>query len=99
VKERKVDFLPEAKADLLALYDWVADCASEKVAIGYLARVESFCLRLDIGSHRGTLRSDIRPGLRIVGFERRLAIAFVVTDDAVTILRIFGAGRDWESAL
>ena len=53
-------------------------------------------MTLAIGSERGHRRDDIRPGLRILGFERRLTLAFVVTDDQVTILRIFGAGRDWE---
>lgn len=53
------------------------------------------------GLHRrpgriGHLRSDIRPGLRILGFERRLTIAFVVGTETVTILRVFAAGRNWE---
>jgi hypothetical protein len=33
-----------------------------------------------------------------VGFERRLTVAFVVDDNSVTVLRVFGAGRDWESS-
>lgn len=45
---------------------------------------------------RGHHRNDIRPGLRIVGFERRVTIAFCVDESAVTILRVFYGGRDWE---
>lgn len=66
--------------------------------MGYLDRVEAFVRSLSFGSERGTRRDDVRPGLRTVGFERRLTVAFVVDDNSVTVLRVFGAGRDWESS-
>ena len=56
-------------------------------------------MRLGVGSERGNLRADIRPNLRIIGFERRLTVAFTVGDETVTILRIFSAGRNWEATL
>lgn len=99
MKERRVVFAPEAGDDLVGLYDWIAEQASPSVAMSYLDRVEAFCQRLRIGSERGHLRSDVRPGLRIIGFERRLTIAFVVGEDTVTILRVFTAGRNWEQAM
>lgn len=97
MKERRVTFAPEAAEDLVSIYDWIAEAASPAVAIGYIDRVEAFCLRLGIGSERGHLRQDIRPGLRIIGFERRLTIAFVVGAETVTILRVFASGRNWEA--
>ena len=99
MKERQVVFAPEAAEDLAGLYDWIADAASPQIAIAYLARVEGFCMRLGIGSERGNLRADIRPNLRIIGFERRLTVAFTVGDQTVTILRVFSAGRNWEATL
>lgn len=87
---------PEAADDLNELYDWVAAQASHEVAMRYIERVEAFCLRLSVGSERGQLRSDVRPGLRITGFERRLTIAFTVEEETVTVLRVFTAGRNWE---
>ena len=42
---------------------------------------------------QGSRRDDIRPGLRLVGFERRTEIAFHVTPSAVIIDRIFHGGR------
>ncbi len=47
-------------------------------------------------SERGMRRDDIRQGLRITGFERRLTVAFTVDDDRVTILRLCHGGQDWE---
>ncbi len=98
MKERRVVLAPEAAADLLGIYDWVAEAASADVAIGYIDRIEAFCQGLSVGSERGQLRSDIRPGLRVIGFERRLTIAFTVGEETVTVLRVFGAGRDWETS-
>lgn len=98
MKERRVVLAPEAGDDLNELYEWIAGRASPQVAMAYLERVEAFLLGLSIGSERGQLRSDVRPGLRVVGFERRLTVAFTVDEDTVTVLRVFTAGRDWESS-
>lgn len=98
MKERRVVLAPEAAADLEALYDWVAGQASPEVALRYLERVEAFVRGLRVGSERGHLRDDVRPGLRIVGFERRLTISFTVDEEAVTVLRVFSTGRNWESS-
>lgn len=99
MKERRIVFAPEAAEDLVGIYDWIAEQASPSTAMDYLDRVEAFCLRLRIGSERGHLRADIRPGMRIIGFERRLTIAFAVEDDTVTVLRVFAAGQNWEQAM
>ena len=47
---------------------------------------------------RGSSREDLFPGLRIIGFERRVTIAFTVTQDAVVILRLLYAGRSVDAA-
>jgi toxin ParE1/3/4 len=39
-------------------------------------------------------RSDLRAGLRVIVFERRAAIAFSITADAVTIMRILYGGQN-----
>lgn len=96
---RTVVFSPEAAADLVNLYDRIVHAAGGHVALGYLDRIERFCLGLDLASERGHRRDDIRPGLRIVGFEKRVTVAFVVGETEVTILRLFLKGRDWEADL
>jgi toxin ParE1/3/4 len=99
VKRRSVVFAPEAEDDLVRLYDWIAERAGAQVALGYIERIEDHCQRLDLASERGRRRDDIRPGLRIVGFERRVTIAITVDADQVTILRVLYSGADWERAL
>ena len=99
MKERKVVLSPEARTDLLALYDWIAAAAHPDTALAYIERIEAFCQRLSGASERGHRRDDLRPGLRIVGFERRVTVAFTVEDTRVVILRLFYGGRDWEGLI
>ena len=96
MKVRTVIFSPEARDDVVALYDWIAAAAHPQTVLGYIERIEAYCQGLRIGSERGTRRDDIRPGLRIVTFERRVTIAFTVDATHVVILRLFYAGRNWE---
>lgn len=95
MKKRTVEISQDARADLIALYDWIANQASPAIALSYIERLENYCQGFDLASERGHLREDIRPGLRIVGFERRVTIAFTVEDERVVILRIFYGGRNW----
>lgn len=44
-------------------------------------------------------RDDIRPGLRTVGYKKRVVIAFAVLDGTVAIIGIFYGGRDYEIIL
>jgi toxin ParE1/3/4 len=96
VKERIVEFAPEALEDLQRIYDWIASAAGPETALAYISRIETFCRGMAFGAERSHSRADIRPGLRIVGFERRITIAFTVTETRVLILRLFYGGRDWE---
>jgi toxin ParE1/3/4 len=50
-----------------------------------------------LAAERGTRRDDIRVGLRVVGFERRVTIAFHVDPKRVTIDRILYGGRELNS--
>ena len=89
MRERLVAFAPEARDDLLGIYDWIAGAAGPVVALAYVER-------LAVGSERGSLRADVRPGLRVIGFERRVNVAFVIEEARVVVLRVFRGGRDWE---
>jgi toxin ParE1/3/4 len=99
MKRRTVAFSPASNRDLLRLYEWIADGASEAVAKEYIDRIVAWCMDLDLASERGQRRDDLRKGLRIAGFERRVTIAFNVEETRVTILRAFYGGQDWERML
>jgi toxin ParE1/3/4 len=98
VKRRKVVFSPEALGDLISLYDYIVADSGRARAIGYIGRIEAYCAKFDLVAQRGTRRDDIRPGLRLVGFERRVTIAFHVDPTTVTIDRILYGGRQVEDA-
>lgn len=52
------------------------------------------CLGLAEFPERGTRRDEVRPGLRTLGFRRRVTIAFQVTPTRVVVVRVLYAGRD-----
>ena len=93
----EVVFAPEAQLDLLDFYDMVAESGGSERALAYVERVQAACLRLAVFPERGARRDDVRPGLRVIGFERRVAIAFHVGAGRVTIDRIFYGGRSLDT--
>jgi toxin ParE1/3/4 len=99
VKRRAVEISDEARDDLIRLYEWIAEAASPVIAISYIERLETYIQGFAMASERGHLREDIRPGLRVIGFEHRAAIAFTVEDERVIILRVFYGGRNWTELL
>ena len=91
---RNVVFAPEAEDDLLQIYDFIADRANPERAYAYVERISAYCLGFATFPERGVKRDELRPGLRIVGFERRVTIAFHITPALVVIDRILYWGRD-----
>lgn len=99
MKKHRVTFRRSAERDLFRLYDYIASESSPEVAGGFVDRIEEACLALETFPERGTCRDDIRPGLRLVGFERRATIIFQVKRSEVVIVRILYGGQDYERAL
>jgi toxin ParE1/3/4 len=58
----------------------------------------AFCKGLALFPQRGTARDDVLTGVRTIGFERRVTIAFVVTAEIILIEGIFYGGQDFETA-
>lgn len=96
MKRRTVIYTTKAADDLDHIYHIVADASSPVTADRYDRRIRTFCERLEYGSERGTLRDDVRPDLRVIGFEQRLAVAFIVEPERVVILRLFFGGANWQ---
>lgn len=93
---RKVEFRSAASADLDELYDYVAKDSTGN-ALAFVRRIRRRCEKLADFAEGAPLRSDLRPGLRLLAFERRVVIAYIVEDDVVSIGRIFYGGRDVEA--
>ncbi len=95
----EVIFTPLALRQIDDLHRYISETSGDAIADGYIGRVVAHCTRFDLFPERGTRRDDILPGLRIIGFERRLTIAFVVTTDTVLIESLFYGGQDVETKL
>lgn len=78
---------------------YIAGEAGETVANTYLDRLYAACMSLAHVPERGTKRDDILPGLRTIGFERRVTIAFRVRKTRVEIVAIAYGGRNFEQTL
>ena len=86
-----------AEADLLAIYDYIAERGGTNAANRFVGSIEAYCLGMANTPERGTRRDDLRPGLRTVGFRRRATILFQLERQArkVVILGIYYAGRNF----
>ncbi|MBS3911929.1 MAG: type II toxin-antitoxin system RelE/ParE family toxin [Hydrogenophaga sp.] len=95
----RVVFSPEAQEQLAELYRYIADAASSDIAARYTEAIVSYCESLRTFPHRGTMRDDIRPGLRITHYKKRSVIAFYVDAETVSIIGVFYGGQDYETIL
>lgn len=97
MKRYTIRLSPEARTDLVDIHGYIAERSGSFVtADRYIERIGGFLSSFDIFPERGTIRDDIRPRLRIVGFERSASVAFIVDNDDVIILRILVGGREFE---
>lgn len=71
-----VKFTPQALEQLDKLERDIAVRGSPLVAARYVDAIVDYCENLRIFPQRGTQRDDIRPGLRTLGYRRRVTIAF-----------------------
>ncbi|MGE4344130.1 MAG: type II toxin-antitoxin system RelE/ParE family toxin [Geoalkalibacter sp.] len=58
-------YTPEAEDQLVALYHYIAEKTSPEIAAQYTEGIVSYCESLHTFPHRGIMRDDVRPGLRI----------------------------------
>jgi toxin ParE1/3/4 len=94
-----VVFTPEAEAQLVELYSYIAAEASPEIAARFTDGIVAYCESLSTFTNRGNRREDIRPGLRVTSYRWRVVIAFHVDKDQVKIIGVFYGGQDYESVL
>jgi len=95
---RSVLIGPRAAEDLAAIAEWIEAAAGPDIANAYLNRLQAACAELSNFPSRGTPRDDLASGVRTIPFGRRATIAYRVTADTITILRILHRGRDLGAA-
>ena len=94
-----VVFTPEAEEQLVDLYHYITTVGSPEAAARYTDSILTFCEELAAFPNQGRARDDIRPGLRIIGYRRRVVVAFAVTGHALLIVGVFYGGRDYGAIL
>lgn len=83
------------------LYYYIAEQGGDhERAIGYVRRIRMRCEKLKAFPELGRRRDDLRSGVRILGFERRVVIVYAVLPSGdVEIGRVFYGGRDYEALI
>ncbi len=94
-----VVFTPEAEAQLIELYGYIAAKATPETAARFTDGIVTYCESLSSFPVRGTRRNDVRPGLRITSYRRRVVIAFAIENKQVQIIGIFYGGQNYEALL
>lgn len=89
----RIVYRREAQAELNGLYDDIAGKAGAVVAGNYLDGLIAFIEGLRQFPKRGTVRTEIMPELRIIGYKRSVSLAFSVQGNDVVILGVF-RGQD-----
>ena len=96
---RRVVLGARAERQLERLGAYIEERSGAARADSYTGRILSFCMSLSTFPERGTRRDDLTPGLRTIGFDRRVTIAFMVHSDVVAIVGIFYGGQNYAAAL
>ncbi len=100
MKYYDVRLSPEAQTDIVRIHARIVEKSCSSVtADRYIDRISGFLSSLNVFPERGTVREEIRTGLRIIGFERSASVAFIVEDEDVVILRILTKGQEFGEVL
>ena len=95
----RVVFTPETRDQLDTLRAYITTAADAEIASRFINRIVDYVATLAEFPNRGTLRDDLRTGLRTLTWRRRVTIAFMVEETDVVIIGIFYGGRDFETLL
>lgn len=59
----------------------------------------TYCQGLSAFPERSALHVNIRPGLRVTNYKKRVVIAYTFEDELVSIIGIFYGGQNYEASL
>lgn len=97
---RSVVYSPRARQQLTDLYLWIAEQSGyPDRAEGFVSAIFDYCDDLADFPMIGLARDDLRPGLRTIGFRRRVVIAFAVHEKTVEVHGVYYGGQDYETLI
>ncbi|MGV2112160.1 type II toxin-antitoxin system RelE/ParE family toxin [Agrobacterium salinitolerans] len=95
----RIAFHADAEAEIDKLYELLRAKAGPVIAGNYVGGIYDLIEGLRTFPERGSLREGKVSGLRVIGYRRRVSIAFTVQGDVVHVLGVFYGGRDAFSLL
>lgn len=95
-----VEFRADAVEDIEQLFSYVLETSFDLVtAARFSDRIFERCEKIGDAPFAGVSRDDLGPGIRVVPFERKAVILYVVRDQTVWITNIFSGRRDYAALL
>lgn len=93
-----VFFSHRAEIQLDRIHAYIMESSGyERRADEFVERIQIYCLGLQHFPERGTQYNNILKGLRVVGFENSVSIAFIIKESELEILGIYYRGQNWHS--
>lgn len=98
MRDVPVIYSPLASRQLADLRSYIENNSGPARAAAYVDALIDHCNSLSTFPERGTRRDDVAPGLRTLGYRRRVTIAFTVEQESVIIQGVFYGGQDFAAA-
>ena len=96
---RRVVLSRTALTDLAKIGRWISEAGAPQTARRYVQRIKTRLAGLADTARAGRAFDADGSELRIVGFERRVMIAYRVEKTRIIVTRVFYGGQNWARAL
>ena len=96
---RRVVLSRTALTDLAKIGRWIAEAGAPVTARRYVQRIRARLARLGDSPGAGRPFEGDGSELRVVGFERRIMIAYRVEKTRIIVTQVFYGGQNWERVL
>ena len=96
---RRVVLARTALNDLTRIGRWIIEAGAPQTGQRYVARIKVRLAKLGDAPEAGRPYGFSDPGLRIIGYERRVMIAYRIEKTRIIVVRVFYGGQNWQKAL
>ncbi len=90
----RIVYLSDATLDLNRIYSEIAAAAGSRTADRFFVGLIAFIRALETFPERGSVRSSLIPGLRIIGYRHSISLVFIVRGNDVVIVGVFRRGQN-----